>query len=77
VDFGRIDIFNVSGRLIRILKIPRDKLGAANFPAPHSIYWDGRDLAGDTVANGTYIYMIRIDRNGESITINGKSVKLE
>ena len=77
VDSGRIDVFNVSGRLIRTLRIPGSMLDAASFLSPHSVYWDGRDLAGDPVANGTYIYVIQVNRGGSSITMKGKSVKLE
>jgi hypothetical protein len=77
VDAATIDIYNVSGVLVRSLELPPDKLNAAILPSPHSILWDGRDLAGDRVANGTYIYVIHIDRGGDSIDIKGKSVKLE
>ena len=76
VDAGKIEIYNVSGRLIRTFRFPQDKLGAATFANPHSIYWDGRDLAGDLVANGTYIYIIMVERNGEKVNITGKSVRL-
>ncbi|UCF06738.1 MAG: type IX secretion system sortase PorU [bacterium] len=27
----------------------------------NSIYWDGRDLAGDRLANGTYLYLLEVD----------------
>ena len=76
VDSGKIEIYNVSGRLIRSFDIPLDKLGAATFANPHSIYWDGRDMAGDLVANGTYLYVIMVERNGEKVDITGKSVRL-
>ena len=76
VDAGSIGIYNVSGLLIRTLDIPRFKLDAATYANPHSIYWDGRDVAGNLVANGTYIYVIQIERAGESFDISGKSVRL-
>jgi hypothetical protein len=76
VDSGRIEIYNVSGRLIRSFDIPLDKLGAATFANPHSVYWDGRDMAGDLVANGTYLYIIMVERNGEKVDLTGKSVRL-
>lgn len=76
VDAGKIEIYNVSGRLMRTFRIPRDKLGAATFANPHSIYWDGRDTAGDLVANGTYLYIIMVERNGEKVDLTGKSVRL-
>jgi flagellar hook assembly protein FlgD len=76
VDSGSIEIYNVSGVLIRTLDIPRYKLDAATYANPHSIYWDGRDMAGDLVANGTYIYVIRIEWAGSSLDVSGKSVRL-
>jgi len=76
VDAGKIEIFNVSGRVIRSFRIPPDKLGAATFANPHSIYWDGRDMAGDLVANGTYLFVIMVERNGEKVDLTGKSVRL-
>ncbi len=77
VESVTIDIYNVSGVLIRSLKPPPGGLGPATFARPHSVLWDGRDLAGDRVANGTYIYVIHIRRGGQDIDIEGKSVKLE
>ncbi len=76
-DAGRIDIYNVSGVLVRSFALGTGDLLAASFISPHSIVWDGRDLAGDRVANGTYIYVLRVDRGGRSIDIEGKIVKLE
>jgi hypothetical protein len=77
VESVTIDIYNVSGVLIRNLDPPPGRLGPASFARPHAVLWDGRDLAGDRVANGTYIYVIHISRSGETIDITGKSVKLE
>ena len=77
VEEVTIDIYTVSGLLIRTLDMPTDKLAPASLARPHSVLWDGRDLAGDRVANGTYIYVIHIRRADESIDIKGKSVKLE
>jgi hypothetical protein len=72
-----IDVYTVSGLLIRRLPIPSDGLGPASLARPHSVLWDGRDDAGDRVANGTYIYVIRVRRSGDTVDIKGKSVKLE
>lgn len=77
VDRVSIDLYNVSGMRIRTLDLPSDKLNAASAVSPHSVLWDGRDVAGDRVANGTYIYVVRIERGGESVEVTGKSVKLE
>ncbi len=76
VDAGKIEIYNVSGRLIRSFRITPDKLDAATFANPHSVYWDGRDMAGDLVANGTYLFVIMVERNGEKVDLKGKSVRL-
>jgi hypothetical protein len=76
VDAGKIEIYNVSGRLIREFNIPLDKLDAATYAAPNSVYWDGRDMAGDLVANGTYLYVIVFERDGAKLEMTGKSVRL-
>lgn len=77
-DRGKIKIFNVSGRLIRTLHIPTSELDARPYYwDPNSVYWDGRDLAGDRIANGTYIYVIQLEKGGSSVNVDGKCVKLE
>jgi hypothetical protein len=76
-DAGKIRIYNVSGLLIREIAIPRNLLGAAPPGAPNAFWWDGRDLAGDRVANGTYIYVIDIEKEGETVSHTGKAVCLE
>ncbi|MDD4856587.1 MAG: C25 family cysteine peptidase [Candidatus Krumholzibacteria bacterium] len=76
-DAVTIDIYSVSGLLIRRLDLPQDRLAPASLAQPHSVLWDGRDLAGDRVANGTYLYVIRVRRAGETIDLKGKIVKLE
>jgi hypothetical protein len=77
VEAVTIDIYSVSGLLIRSLNTPPAGLGPASFAKPHAVLWDGRDLAGDRVANGTYLYVIHISRSGETKDIEGKIVKLE
>ncbi|MCU0639417.1 MAG: C25 family cysteine peptidase [Candidatus Krumholzibacteria bacterium] len=76
-DRGEILIYNVSGRLIRSIRVPADMLDAANYSAPNVVYWDGRDLAGDRVANGTYIVLLTIEKDGREKRLTGMSVKLE
>jgi len=76
-ETGRIKIYNVSGTLIRELGIPSDRLGASPFDDPGSVYWDGMDMAGNRVANGTYIYLIRLSLPGETVSLDGRIVKLE
>lgn len=78
IDAGRIDIYSVSGVLVRRLELPPGELDAASDNRhPHALLWDGRDRAGDEVANGTYIYVASFERGGRSIEIKGKAVKLE
>ncbi len=76
-DRGEILIYNVSGRLIKSIRVPAEMLGAANYSAPNVVYWDGRDLAGDRVANGTYIVLLTIEREGRQKRLTSMSVKLE
>jgi len=76
-DWGRIDIYNVSGVLVKSFELSSLMLDVANYGYPHSIYWDGRDMAGDRIANGTYICLIRLRRGGEEVQFESKMVKLE
>lgn len=76
-DAGRIEIYNVSGVRIRNIPLPAERLRAASFISPHAILWDGRDDAGDRVANGTYLYILHVERGGQGVDVTGKSVKLE
>ncbi|MCK4537920.1 MAG: hypothetical protein KAV42_03880 [Candidatus Krumholzibacteria bacterium] len=76
-DSGSIKIYNVSGRLIRILPVPSDMLEAADYGAPNVIYWDGRDMAGDRIANGSYIILLEMVKDGRDTRLQSISVKLE
>ena len=76
-EAGRIEIYNVSGIRIRSIPLTSERLRAASFISPHSIVWDGRDDAGDRVANGTYLYILHVERGGQGVDITGTSVKLE
>ena len=77
MDSGRLDIYNVSGTLIRSYRLRPNMLGAATFDSPNSLFWDGCDSAGDRVANGTYIYLLRFERNGKTTEVTGKAVHLK
>ncbi len=76
-DRASVKIYNVSGILIREFKISHEALSAAGRNSPNSIFWDGRDMAGNRVGNGTYIYVLDVVRGGEKISRDGKIVKLE
>jgi peptidase C25-like protein/flagellar hook capping protein FlgD len=52
-----IRVYSVSGRLVRV----------ADFSAqagPNAFAWDGRDEAGDPVANGVYLFRVAAQREG-------------
>jgi hypothetical protein len=48
-----IKIFDISGRLVRVLCRKRFEAGA------HSVSWDGRDESGGPVASGVYFCRMR------------------
>jgi hypothetical protein len=50
----RLDIFTVSGKRVRRIEEVRD--GGEVW-----IEWDGRDTAGEEIANGTYLYVATVD----------------
>ena len=67
-DYVEIRIYTVSGRLIRTLRdVVRE---TANY---RSLVWDGRDHAGDEVANGVYFAKIKATREEQTVE---KTVKL-
>jgi hypothetical protein len=68
-----LDIFTVSGKKIRTLS-ERGGAGEA------WVFWDGRDSAGDGIANGTFLYVARVSFVGLDRTplrLRGKVVKIE
>jgi hypothetical protein len=68
-----LDIFTVSGKRIRSLAATRDA-------GEQWILWDGRDSAGGTIANGTYLYVAKIGFVGldrPALVLRGKMVKIE
>ncbi len=60
-------IYDVSGRLIRVLATGRVAAGT------RSLHWDGRDGAGSQLPSGTYFYELRFDGQVRDI---GKAVLL-
>jgi hypothetical protein len=70
---ARLTVFTVSG--IRIWERRISALEGYN-----SIYWDGRDEAGDRIANGTYLYVLEVDFKDSfhrTETVRGKAVLLK
>ncbi|NOY05831.1 MAG: hypothetical protein GXO82_04240, partial [Chlorobi bacterium] len=59
---GKIKIYTVAGRLIRILEIPDDELRIGF----NRVEWDGLDQDADPLANGVYFYkLILKDESGQ------------
>ena len=68
-----LDIFTLSGRRIRTIN---QVCGAGEA----WVYWDGRDGAGDEIANGVYLYAARVVFSGVDrppVYLRGKLVKIE
>ena len=66
-------VYNVSG----VMLWERRTAGNEGF---NSIYWDGRDLVGDQLANGTYLYVLNVAFHGSynrEESIKGKVVLLK
>ncbi len=53
-----IQIYDISGRLVRTLELGWQKRGAY-MTASSAAYWDGKNEAGEPVASGTYFYTLR------------------
>jgi hypothetical protein len=73
IDEGTIDVFTVSGKKIVQLEIPPD----SRMPGQNGVLWNGRDAAGDEIANGVYLYVIRVQQRGQSSTIRGKLARMK
>jgi hypothetical protein len=70
---ARLSVFTVSG-----IKIWERRIAAEE--GFNSMYWDGRDLAGDRIANGTYLYVLEVnfkDSFHRTETVRGRAVLLK
>jgi len=72
ISDGKIDVYTTSGRRIRSLRIPPD----AMTPGENNVYWNGLDDAGDEIANGVYLFIIKVRQNGEWTTFRGKLARM-
>lgn len=70
---GSIEVFTVSGKRVRRLEIPV----TSRQPGSNAVFWDGRDGTGDELANGSYLYVIKVEQRGGSATVRGKVSKLK
>ena len=67
-----IKIFDINGRLVNIIG-PIDVLSTGYQPEP--IEWDGKDLNGNSISAGVYIYKMRIDNNKDLFSeLSGKLI---
>lgn len=67
-----IQIFTVSGKVVR--EITQNELGPVRIGNNITDYaWDGRDEFGDQLANGTYLYRVKLKANGREL--GGRSTK--
>ncbi|MFT6969642.1 MAG: hypothetical protein ACJAXX_000202 [Roseivirga sp.] len=61
-----IQIFTVSGKVVR--EITHNELGPVRIGNNITDYaWDGRDEFGDQLANGTYLYRVKLKANGQEL----------
>jgi hypothetical protein len=68
----KLEVYNVSG--VKIWE--RSMYGEEGF---NNVYWDGRDMAGDRPANGTYLYFLEVefrDSFHRKESVKGKMVLL-
>ena len=70
---GSIDIYTVSGKKVRRLDIPP----GSRLPGENAVFWDGRDSAGGTLANGVYLYVINVHQRSGNATVRGSTNKIE
>jgi hypothetical protein len=60
-----IDIYAAPGRLVRRLNLGQQPAGRYH-RRENAAYWDGRNEAGEVVASGLYVYVMRVaNLNGE------------
>jgi hypothetical protein len=73
IEDGTIDVFTVSGKRIVSLQIPPD----ARNPGQNAVFWDGKDAVGDDIANGVYLYVIKVSQRGQDSTVRGKMARMK
>lgn len=65
-DEIQIQIMNINGKVVR--EISEDELGPIRIGRNVTEFaWDGRDSYGDLLANGVYLYRVKIQMNGDDI----------
>jgi len=70
-----IRIFDITGKLVNIIG-PVDILSTGY--QPEEIAWDGKDLNGNTISGGVYIYKMKIDNNKDPYSeLSGKLIVIQ
>lgn len=67
-DDASIMVYTVSGRKIKTIDVPPDRLRIGYNVIP----WDGRDEDGDRLANGTYFFKVLVRSAGSSLEQIGR-----
>lgn len=57
---AKIDIFQISGRLVRSLNLENQ------MPGMHQVTWDGTDNSGARVSSGVYFYVLQVNGNNST-----------
>jgi hypothetical protein len=70
---GHIDVYTTSGKRIRRIDIPPE----AKQPGQNAVFWDGRDGAGDEIANGTYLFIVNVRQQDHESTVRGKLSRMK
>ena len=73
ISDGHIDVFTTSGKRIRRIEIPPE----AKQPGQNAVFWDGRDGAGDEIANGTYLFIVKVRQQDHESTVRGKLSRMK
>jgi hypothetical protein len=69
----KIEIFDLAGKNIRILRIVEESAGFLITP----VEWDGNDSNGSRAGRGLYLYRVTITaENGQTATISGRMIIL-
>jgi hypothetical protein len=73
ISDGYIEVFTSSGKRIRRIDIPPQ----ARQPGQNAVFWDGRDAVGDEIANGTYLFIVKVTQQAQDTTVRGKLSRIK
>ncbi len=72
-ESAKINIYTIAGRKIRTIELNRSNLQFGF----NRIYWNGLDQDGDRIANGTYLYKVIVEHEGETKSVTKKMAKIK